>query len=315
MILIVGLLGYGVAVLAIGPTLFARLRFQRDAPAWAVATWLSALGSALFSIGVALLLALISIGGHWAQAGNELVSCLAGLRDAALGRSGLGAQLVTIGATVAVLGAGVWFVARVARSLHHMRASADEHAAAVRLVGRTLDDDVVVVDAPAPAAYCVMGRTPTIVVTSSALDVLEDDELAAVLAHERAHLVGRHALVIAVLRAVASALPKLSLLRASIQRIPTLLEMCADDVAARQHGRGPLVSGLVAMSQAHTPRPLGLAAAEVALLARAERLTAPRSRWLAARSSAVLSGSAAVMIVVPAVVAVLATVGTLMCVP
>jgi Zn-dependent protease with chaperone function len=46
--------------------------------------------------------------------------------------------------------------------------------------------------------YCVPGRLPTIVVTTGALAVLEPEQLAAVLAHERAHLAGRHHLLLAV---------------------------------------------------------------------------------------------------------------------
>ena len=39
-----------------------------------------------------------------------------------------------------------------------------------------------------PVAYCVPSRKRPIVVSSGALDQLEDTQLQAVLAHERAHL-------------------------------------------------------------------------------------------------------------------------------
>ena len=49
----------------------------------------------------------------------------------------------------------------------------------------------VVLDDPRPAAYCVAGRPAAIVVTSGALAVLDQPQLEAVLAHERAHLAQR----------------------------------------------------------------------------------------------------------------------------
>ena len=45
---------------------------------------------------------------------------------------------------------------------------------------------------PEPAAYCVSGRPPAIVVTTAALGALDDRQLDAVVAHERAHLAGHH---------------------------------------------------------------------------------------------------------------------------
>ena len=63
----------------------------------------------------------------------------------------------------------------------------------------------LVVDHPAAAAYCLPGLRSAIVISAGALDLLDADELAAVLAHERAHLRERHDLVL---------LPFLALLRA-----------------------------------------------------------------------------------------------------
>jgi bla regulator protein blaR1 len=54
----------------------------------------------------------------------------------------------------------------------------------------------LVVDHPAAAAYCLPGLRSRIVVSVGALDLLRPAELAAVLAHERAHLRERHDLVV-----------------------------------------------------------------------------------------------------------------------
>ena len=312
---LVGLLAaYALTLLVAGPALLNKTSMLNHAPRWAVAAWLSAIGSALFSLGIVVMLTLVEIGGHWALSRAGIVSCIQGLQNVIIGRSGTLPQLLAIALSAVVLAGLGAVVLRLGRGLKRMLDRADDHASGVRLVGRRMDGDIVVVDAVEPAAYCVAGRAPTIVVTSAAIAALDGDELAAVLSHERAHLRGRHALVIAVIRGLAAVLPMVALLRAAAARVPTLLEMCADDVAVRVHGRGALLSGLLAISQASERRGVGLAAAEVSVLARAERLASPRSQLTAAGSSAVLSGTVAMMVAGPLTVAVVATIGALWCV-
>ena len=55
-------------------------------------------------------------------------------------------------------------------------------------------------DHPRPMAYCLAGRQPTVVLTTGTLSVLDPGQLAAVLAHERAHLASRHHLLMTVAR-------------------------------------------------------------------------------------------------------------------
>lgn len=49
---------------------------------------------------------------------------------------------------------------------------------------------------PSPAAYCLPGLRPRVVVTRGALSAPTGAEVAAVLGHERAHATGRHDLVV-----------------------------------------------------------------------------------------------------------------------
>ena len=65
----------------------------------------------------------------------------------------------------------------------------------------------LVVDYPAAAAYCVPGLRSRIVISAGALDLLDQAELAAVLAHERAHLRERHDLVLLPFTALCRAFP------------------------------------------------------------------------------------------------------------
>jgi len=66
--------------------------------------------------------------------------------------------------------------------------------------------DVQVIDTDRPAVYCLPGRH-RIVLTSGALSCLDDGQLEAVLAHERAHMSERHHLLLRLAAALESAFP------------------------------------------------------------------------------------------------------------
>ena len=65
----------------------------------------------------------------------------------------------------------------------------------------------LVVDYPTAAAYCLPGLRSAIVISAGTLDLLDSAELAAVLAHERAHLRERHDLVLLPFVALPVRLP------------------------------------------------------------------------------------------------------------
>lgn len=180
------------------------------------------------------------------------------------------------------------------------------------MVGRSGGNDVVIIDATEAAAYCVAGRPPAIVVTTAALGALDDTQLAAVIAHERAHLDGRHAYVVAAVRGLATALPRVELFTSAAAQVSSLLEMCADDTAARRHGHRTLLAGLLALSGVVAPAH-GLAAASVAVLVRAERLTDPQNGLARMRTRVTLSGAVAAMAATPSLIVALSMSGALIC--
>jgi Zn-dependent protease with chaperone function len=116
--------------------------------------------------------------------------------------------------------------------------------------------------------YCVPGRPPTIVVTTGALAVLEPGQLTAVLAHERAHLAGRHHLLLALTRSLAAVAPFVPLFARGAVEVARLAEMLADDSAARRggaQGRRTLLTALLAMAGGTAaPRPASPALATLA---------------------------------------------------
>jgi beta-lactamase regulating signal transducer with metallopeptidase domain len=303
------LLLYSVVVLLVGPPVLRRLTRPGYSPRLGAAAWMTPIGSVLASWGAATMFALADFVHHWNGQGSVLAHCLATLRGLAAGNAvqlglliivGLGAMAVTISAT------------RSVRILARMRSETHGHASAVRVVGRRLQGrDAVVIDAPEPAAYCIAGRPHAVVITSAVLATLTEPQLAAILAHERAHLDGRHPEMVAVARGLAATFPCLKLMTEGAHHISRLLEMCADDAAASQHGPQPILGGILALTGA-APAPAGaLGAAGASVLARVERLATARDAGFG--RNALTSTIIAVMAGGPLAIASAAISGVLMC--
>jgi len=307
----VGLLLYSLIVMVVGPPLLRRLTRSGHVPRLGVAAWLTAIASVPLIWIAAAIAVIVDIAGHWDH-GHFVAACLAKLFGVAAGDVGMTPRLVLIALAIAGAAAASVTVLRLIRSLIRIRSRAHGHAQAVRIVGhRTDEHDVIILDAEEPAAYCVSGRPPAIVVTTGALGALDERQLDAVVAHERAHLSGHHPHVVAALRSLAATFPRITLITHGADQVSRLLEMCADDVAARRHGRVALLSGLLALSGV---APLGaLGAADIDVLARAERLTAPRTQLARAGSRAALTGAVTAMLAGPLLTAALAASGLLMC--
>jgi Zn-dependent protease with chaperone function len=94
----------------------------------------------------------------------------------------------------------------------------------------------VLVEHAQPAAYCVAGRHPTVILTTGAVQALDPGQLEAVLAHERVHLAGRHHRLLVVARIGRQVLPFLPLMRNADQQVARLVELHADDAATPPGG-------------------------------------------------------------------------------
>jgi Zn-dependent protease with chaperone function len=137
----------------------------------------------------------------------------------------------------------------------------------------------LVVDSPAAAAYCLPGIRSQIVVSVGTLDLLAPAELAAVLAHERAHLRARHDLVLIPFTSLRRAFPGSRVITQAHRTVALLVEMMADDRALRVRGllARELATALLRFGTAGTActPPGALAAAEGELTARVNRLLTP----------------------------------------
>jgi Zn-dependent protease with chaperone function len=134
-----------------------------------------------------------------------------------------------------------------------------------------------------------------VVVSEGTLKSLADNEIDAILTHERAHLRARHDLVLEMFTAVHAAFPRFVRSGNALDAVRLLIEMLADDAAVRAAGATPLARALVACAAGRTPSG-ALAAGGPTTLLRVRRLGgAPNSRALAATAYL----AAAAVLVVP----------------
>lgn len=101
------------------------------------------------------------------------------------------------------------------------------------------DGELAVVALDAPHAFAVPGRPGRILITRGLLSALDGDERRVVLAHERAHLQGRHHWLRAVTEVCAAVNPVLIPVR---EAVAFLVERCADEHAAAVTGSRALVA-------------------------------------------------------------------------
>ena len=148
-----------------------------------------------------------------------------------------------------------------------------------------------------PVAYCLPGLRSRVVLSRGVLSLLRDDELRAVLAHEAAHVEQRHDLVVLPFAALRSTFPVLRGVRTAVAEVALLVEMLADDRAARRHPREVLARALYKVGAAQVPAG-GLAAGGSAVLLRAQRLLEPPPA-LSPRGRLAVLGTTVVVLALP----------------
>ncbi|GAB2484884.1 M56 family metallopeptidase [Promicromonospora xylanilytica] len=286
-----------LAVVAIGMVaaqLLVQAPWATSVPRLAVASWhvlgLASLASVLL-VGLASTLLLVPLSMVDAL-GDFLAHCALALRSEATGPHG--AALGVAGMLLA-LAVGTRLLGSFIRESRRARCERLDQLDRLALVGRRLPgvhrEDRVLLDDARPAAYCLPGGLAgrgTIVVSSGALDLLDDDQVRLVLAHESAHLRQRHHLATQLSVALAHAFGRMWLFRRAAQQVPLLLEMAADDGAMRVERtttrtsdravvRSRLAHALVTLAGAQAA-PVGALAAGGSAVARVRRLSGPQVR-------------------------------------
>jgi Zn-dependent protease with chaperone function len=132
-----------------------------------------------------------------------------------------------------VVGGGIGVAAAVAASGSTVRQLRAHRRVARRLAPLQVGPGIV--RDPEPRAFCVGLVRPRVVVTTGALTTLSDGELAALLAHEAAHVRRRDGLRLLLVRAAADGLFFCPGARQLAARLAALAELEADEAADR-HG-------------------------------------------------------------------------------
>jgi Zn-dependent protease with chaperone function len=124
--------------------------------------------------------------------------------------------------------------------------------------------DVVIVESGAPIALSVPGPESRIVISSCLTNALSAPQLRAVIEHERAHLTQHHRLVSRIAYLNRVCLPMLPAARQLRRTTSLLVELIADDEAARQVGAVNTANALLATAQLSGDEAMTLRARRIA---------------------------------------------------
>lgn len=246
------------------PARLARATWPQRAPAYALLLWQSlGLAGGVMAIETSVTVALAPAGATHAEALRSLDS------RTALPWWSLVAGLVALALLLRLLSVLVLSTVRTLRARHRNRVLVDLVATRNPLLARTS-----VVDHDVPLAYCLPGLRPRVVLTRGVLELLREDEVRAVLAHEQAHVEQRHDLVVLPFLALGATFPRLPGVLVAKREVALLIEMLADDRAVRRHPREVLARALYRVGAAQVPEG-GLGATGDGVLLRAQRLVQP----------------------------------------
>ena len=213
------------------------------APRLGIATWYAVLASVGVALTAAALEALLPLPGATSAWCTAVIWCADAMGGTHGPAAGITARII---ATCLVAGA-ILLGVRLTRGALVLRRNRSGHRDMLRLAGRTCSDlSATVIEHAQPAAYVVPGGR--VVVTSGAVQHLSPAQLAAVLAHERAHASEHHQALLDVLAVAATALPRVGVIATAREQVQRLIEIRADEVAAQHHSRADLAHALVTMA-------------------------------------------------------------------
>jgi Zn-dependent protease with chaperone function len=242
------LLAIAAVTSAAAPRILPHARWAYRAPQLGLAAWYAV----LTATSLAVLAAVVSLSVGAPLLRSAVSAWAARCVHSLHGAHGLAGQIVAAavlaGAALLALRA-MLLAGRLAQAITARRR---EHTDMIAIVGtRSPHLDATVVDSPLPVAYLVPGRPARIVISTGTMATLTPAQLAAVLAHERAHAAGRHHQLADTARLLVAAFPRTAIFTAARDQIDRLIELRADDVAAAGgHRRLDLARALVTMAEA-----------------------------------------------------------------
>jgi Zn-dependent protease with chaperone function len=183
--------------------------------------------------------------------------------------------LVAVAARLAVVGIG---------KLRRRARTGRKRLAVLRLAAR-IDGTTWWLAHDDPLAFTLAGRPSAVVATDGLARHLPAASVEAVLEHERAHLRGRHHLLITIVDAASTVLPVLPLFRKAPAAIRELVELAADIAAIRVHGTAAVRTALLGIARHDAPDTalaMGNDAIDIRLARLQDPAPVPRKLWRAA---------------------------------
>jgi len=274
------------------PLLLGRARWPARSPAVALILWQSiAIAGGLSMIGALLVFGLEPFGDNLIAGASGLAAYFAGHHPP--GPIEAWHLFALWGAVLLSLHLGLTLVLTIVRSERQRR----RHAQLVTLLSSPLSSTTRLIDSPTPIAYCLPGALSSVTVFSAGLvDLLSDDELQAVIEHERAHVVQRHDVVLVAFRAWHAALPWFPIASRAQREVGLLVEMLADDRARTAVADPVLAKAITLVGAGSTPDPVAEASRPSDIRQRVLRLALPP---LPLPVEALVVGAAAALLGVP----------------
>ena len=162
----------------------------------------------------------------------------------------LGLVVPAVLVSAAVLARLLWAGHNVGRQLRRVRA---DHRQLVDIIATHDRERVRILQHPTPTAYCIPGRRSRVVISQGVLDALPGDQLDAVVAHEEAHLRGRHDLLLEFFSVVHRAVPGPLRSEQALTEVRLLVEALADRAAVRRSGEVATARALITLAGSRAP--------------------------------------------------------------
>lgn len=252
------------------PSVLRRLDLRRRDPVLLLVAWLVSIAGVLLATGAGVLLLLLPDHGPSASLLALIDRCWSAIQHGSPPRVEEGAGMVGVALLVA-------FAARLVvvsvRGFRRRARKRQENLEVLRLVGRSVSgpSDILWLAHDRPLAFSMAGSPGIVVATEGLARHLDHHAVAAVLAHERAHLAGRHHLLVAAADAVHATLPFVPLFRQAPRAIRDLVELAADVAAVRDCGAPAVRTALLGVTRHGAPS-TSLAMAQDAVDLRLARL-------------------------------------------
>jgi beta-lactamase regulating signal transducer with metallopeptidase domain len=309
------LLGVGI-VAGYSPGVLNRMMARRIDPQVVLVTWVALVATSFLTVIAALVVVVLPTHGPMSLVVQLVHHCWTSVQHGAL------PQLHAVTALLLLIGVTSLLLLVSVRLMRHVRRQRSVHRRQLELLRVAAQPEAgrfptMWLPHSKPLAYSVAGTPPFVVATNGVRDELCARGTAAVIEHERAHLQGRHHMLVGLAEALASSAPWLPLLRHSPALVRTAVELAADRSAALLHGADSVRSALLVMSDAHDgPAPsyaLGMADNAVALrLHHLECLKSKPTRAKRAVASG-LAGLTAALLPALAGMGVLASIAMIVC--